>query len=423
MKKILFIDPGKVNESWYTVREMPSLALGCLATYLKYFRYEVKIIDMATYKIDNETLIKEIEKFQPEIIGITSSTFNVNSAFAAARAIKKYYPDIFIVFGGAHATALPEFSLKECPEIDAIITGEGEIALKKLCENPRRGVFREKQIENLDELPIVDWTLYDYNRYKKFYSLRFNQELHKYSLSIVRGCPSQCKFCFKIFKDPPRTRSPKNVFQEIEYNYYHLGARMFYLADSTALVFKENIHELCEMIINSPIKISLIVQSRVDTVDTKSIDLLKQAGCETFFMGVESGNDRILKLCGKNITKDQVRRAVRIVCASGIPRVRCSFIIGLESESRETIKETLKFTKELKSYGLNRASVHCLDIYPKTKYWDMVEKGEGNLRLRTKLYDWSVYSRLYPMTCCGDIPPDELKAYRDEGKMEFQEEL
>jgi len=99
------------------------------------------------------------------------------------------------------------------------------------------------------------------------------------------------------------------------------------------------------------------------------------------------------------------------------------FDTRLESENRETIEETLEFTKELKSYGLNRASVHCLDIYPKTKYWDMVEKDEGNLRLRTKLYDWSVYSRLYPMTCCGDIPPDELKAYRDEGKMEFQEEL
>lgn len=197
----------------------------------------------------------------------------------------------------------------------------------------------------------------------------------------------------------------------------------FFWADSTIFVYKKWIQELCEMIINSKIEIALIVQTRVDTVDRKSVELLKKAGCETFFMGVESGNDSILKKAGKNITKDMVRDAVKIVHEVGIPRIRCSFIIGLEGDNRETIQDTVDFTRELKGYGMNRASVHTLDIYPKTEYWNMIERGEGNLNLKSKLTDWSVYSRLYPMTSCGNITTDELKRMRDEAKSAFQDEF
>jgi len=422
MKKIMLIDPGKVSESWYTVREMPSLALGCIGTYLKLVGHEVKIIDMATYKIDNERLKNEVAKFKPHIVGITSATFNIYSAYEAAQAVKQMDKNIFVVLGGAHATALPELTLKECPSIDTVVVGEGEIAMEKLCNNPRKGIMKEALIQNLDDLPRVDWTMFNYSKYKKLYSIRFNKELHKYTISMVRGCPFQCRFCFKLFPDPARSRTPEHVFSEIVYNYENLGARLFYLADSTALVYKKNIQKLCQLIINSGIDIALIVQSRADTVDRKSVELLKQAGCETFFIGVESGNDEMLKRIGKNITKDKVRNAVKIVHEVGISRIRCSFIIGLEGDTRKTIRETIDFAKELKNSGLNRASVHCLDIYPKTEYWNMVERSEGNLKLKSELHDWSVLSRLNPMTSCGDITIEELKKLRDEGKEPFQEE-
>jgi hypothetical protein len=71
---------------------------------------------------------------------------------------------------------------------------------------------------------------------------------------------------------------------------------------------------------------------------------------------------------------------------------------------------------------MNRASVHCLDIYPKTEYWNLIERGEGNLKLRSQPHDWSVFSRLYPMTTCGDITCEELKRLRDQGRELFQEE-
>jgi len=422
MKKVMLIDPGKISESWYTVREMPNLALGYIGTYLKTRGHEVKIIDMATYKFNNKRLKKEVAEYAPDIVGVTSSTFNVASAFQAASVIKEVSAEIFVVHGGAHASALPELTLEQCPSIDAVVVGEGELAMGRLCETPEKGIIQEDPIGDLDRLPMVDWDLYDRKKYPKLYSMRFNKEYHKYALSIVRGCSFHCKFCFKVLPDPPRSRSADNVFAEILRDYEKYRARLFYVADSTLLIYKDNIHRLCQLIIDSDIEIALIVQSRADTIDHESVKLLKLAGCETFFIGVESGNNDILKRCGKNTNKDMIRNAVKTVVATGIPRIRCSFIIGLEGDTRETINETIEFSKELKSYGVNRASLHCLDIYPGTPYWHMVARGEGNLNLRSDLHDFSVFSRLYPMTSCGDIPVEELKALRDKAREPFQEE-
>ena len=60
MKRVMLIEPGKVSESWYSIREMPTLSLGCIGTYLQNIGHTVKIIDMATYKIDNEQLKTEV---------------------------------------------------------------------------------------------------------------------------------------------------------------------------------------------------------------------------------------------------------------------------------------------------------------------------------------------------------------------------
>ena len=421
--KVLLVDPGKVSESWYAFREMPSLALGCLGTYLSRRGYEVRIVDMATYKINSTGLKREILNFKPDLVGITAATFNILSAYEAARAAKEVDPNIFVVLGGPHATALPEYTLKECSALDAVVAGEGEDALEQLCKNPRRGVVRGVEIADLNQLPLVDWTLFDYSKFKKLYSILFATELHKYTVSIVRGCPFNCKFCFKLLNDPPRTRSAENVFAEITQNYERFGAKFLYFSDSTLLIYKENVHRLCRLIIESGLKLALIVQSRADTIDAKSVDLLQRAGCETFFVGVESGNEELLKRSGKQITKDQVRSAVKLIHSAGIPRIRCSFIIGLDGDTRESIRETTAFARELKEYGMNRASVHCLDLYPKTEYWNMVERGEGSLQVRTHLYDWSIYSRMYPMASCGDISIAELKELRDFAREPFEEEI
>ncbi len=423
MAKILLVEPGRPSESFYIEREMASEGIGRIATYTKLYGHEIKIVDMATYRVDFTKLINIIKEFKPDIVGITSSTFNILSAYETARKVKSVSKNIFVVIGGAHATALPELTLAECNEIDSVVVGEGEVALKKIAENPQYGIIKEELVEDLDSLPFVDWSLFDYKRFKKFPSIILGGDFHKYAFSMQRGCPYTCQFCNNKIFPKVRNFSSDYVFNNILYNLKNFQARFFYWSDATLLAKKKEVHEVCEKIIKSKINISIIVQSRADTIDKESVQLLRKAGCETFFIGVESGNESILKSCGKNLNKDIIRNAVKTVNSCEIPRIKCSFIIGLEGDTRESIRETIAFSQELKLYGLNRASFHTLDIYPGTDYWDKVIANNSTLKFRTFPGDWASYSRLYPMTLCGDISDKELKMFRDEGKKHFSEEF
>lgn len=419
--KILFVDPGRVSESWYTERQTPNVGLAYMGTYLGQMGHEVKIIDMAAYKIDVETLKKIVKGFKPDILGVTATSCNILPAYEVLWTVKKVDDQIFTVIGGAHATALPDKTLEECTAIDAVVIGEGEKAMETLCDDPQPGLHQEQVIKDLDSLPFPDWGLFDYSQYAKAYSLAFKEEKHIYTLITSRGCPFRCKFCFPLHGRKVRYRSIENVLFELKRNYNTYGATFFYIADSTLTIDRRRIEMLCERLIDSELPISFKCQSRVDLITKEMVQLLKEAGCELLFFGIESGNDEILKRCGKNTTKEAIKTAVLLGSEAGLC-VRASFIIGLEGETRDTVRETRAFVKELKECGLDQAQFHCLDLYPGTEYWHMVERGEGELRRTFKdPYDWSVFSRENPHITTGDLTITDIKEYRNNLMVEHEQ--
>ena len=167
MTKVLLIDPGRVGESWYEQRQCPSLGLAYIGSYLKLKGIENKIIDMVTYGVTYEELPFQINSFEPDIVGISSASFNILDAYKTIEIVKQTNAAIFTVLGGAHATALPQQCLKECKALDAVVVGEGEIAMQKICECPKPGIYQEPFIDDLDSLPFPDWSMYDYSKYIK----------------------------------------------------------------------------------------------------------------------------------------------------------------------------------------------------------------------------------------------------------------
>ena len=135
---------------------------------------------------------------------------------------------------------------------------------------------------------------------------------------------------------------------------------------------------------------------------------MQKAGCELIFFGIESGSDTQLKQMSKGITTDTIKNAVDIAHQAGI-HVRGSFIIGLDGDTPETINQTIEFASGLKRYGLEQAQFHCLDLYPGTYYWNMVEKGEGTLKRMYDTYDWSVFSRNKPHIVPNSMTVGELE--------------
>lgn len=406
--KVVLIDPGKVSESWYQTRQCPNLGLAYIGANLKEHGHDVMILDMATYDISLNDLVDIIHHFRPQVVGVSAVSFNILSAYDVFVAVKSISSNIFTVLGGPHGSALATVTLTECSYIDAIVIGEGERAMLEICKHRTPGVYVGEPIHDLDNLPFPDWDMYNYSKYSKVHSLFFEDERHIYPIITSRGCAhNKCKFCYQLHGRAVRLRSPKNVVDEIEYNYHKFNANYWYIADSAFSPSRKHLIAICDEIIDRGLDISFKCQTRVDLAGIDILSKLKEAGCELIFYGIESGSQDILNRCGKNITLKQIREAVTNAASIGLT-VRGSFILGLDGETKETVQQTISLAKELKSIGLDQAQYHCLDLYPGTEYWNMALMHEGSLKPTHGLYDWTIFSRQVPHVETNDLTIEDL---------------
>ncbi|MGZ3882555.1 MAG: B12-binding domain-containing radical SAM protein, partial [Flavisolibacter sp.] len=267
-----------------------------------------------------------------------------------------------LVAGGALPTTEPEAFLEK---FDVAVVGEGEQTMLELVNQFMNGgdfsqvkgiVYHEKitdQIkrtpqrglnEDLNTFPNPSRELFDNNAYKKYYSKKFG-----YTTTAVmssRGCPFSCDFCSKpVFGNAFRARAASNVADEIE-EVISLGYSRVWFADDCFTLDRERLIGICDEIIKRGLKIGWECLSRVDTLDSVTVNKMKQAGCLRMFFGVESGNDSILALMKKQITTKQVRKALFLCKDNGI-KAGAFFIVGYPGENDKTVLETIKFASSL----------------------------------------------------------------------------
>jgi len=135
------------------------------------------------------------------------------------------------------------------------------------------------------------------------------------SIITSRGCPFNCIFCSSslFYGRLYRARSPKNVVDEVEDLVQKYGLKYVEFIDDTMTVNKGRAESIARKIIKRRLDVSWGFGSRVDLVNEDMLRLFKRAGCGVFYMGIESGSDRIIKALKKGITLDQVKAA--IACA------------------------------------------------------------------------------------------------------------
>ena len=108
-------------------------------------------------------------------------------------------------------------------------------------------------------------------------------------------------------------------------------------------------HNLCNAIIDSGLKITFSTNSRADTADSDTVDLMKKAGCKLVSIGIESGSQYMLDKMGKKITLDDIKNTVKLFKKKGI-KVYAYYVLGLPWESEETARETIEFSKKLNTH-------------------------------------------------------------------------
>lgn len=186
-----------------------------------------------------------------------------------------------------------------------------------------------------------------------------------------RGCPAGCTYCIKhvSYQFSVRVRSPEKIMEEL-WVLKKLGINNIHMYADLFTVNREQVVELCKMMIDQNIKINWTCNSRVDFVDEEMLQLMGKAGCWFISWGIESANEAILKHAHKGAKPEQARQALVWSKKAKINNWGY-FIIGLPGETEETIQQTIQFAKSL---PLDIALFHIAAPYPGTPFFFEVVK-------------------------------------------------
>jgi anaerobic magnesium-protoporphyrin IX monomethyl ester cyclase len=363
MKILILNAPSKTGKA-----SIPPLGICYLASVLRK-KYKIKLIDLDIEKFPFEILKKTINLFYPDIVMISAVTPQMENAYRIANKIKEININCKIIMGGAHVSALPKQTLTECKSIDIAVIGEGEETIQKICstfnkknkefmpniENILNISYRKKDkiisnplikiLPDVKTLPLPSRDLLKFKEYTGWGPTKAKPSTH---LIASRGCPFDCIFCSekKVFGQKNRRREPKDVVKEITLLKKKYGIKEFAFYDDLFTANKSWVREVCKELIKKKINLPWKALSRVDTVDLKTLKLMKKAGCWLIFYGYESGCDTILKKINKHTTIKHGTQATENTRKAGI-KIYGFFMLGNESEDKETIKKTILYAKKI----------------------------------------------------------------------------
>ena len=378
----------------------PTLGLATIAATALQRGHEVEILDMSWRPYNFELVRDRILKAKPNIIGITATTPLMNQLRDMSVLIKDISKDITVVGGGSHPSALPQETLHESM-LDAVFVGEADHSFADICDGKPFSdiaglVYRDKEeifstglrtpIENLDDLPMPAWHLYNIKNYYKMSRL-LARRLPIVMAEFSRGCVYRCDFCASkiTLALGYRKKSPKRCAEEVKHM-YSLGFREFWLTDDIFTSDQKWAKNVCDAITDTGVDIVWTCTNgiRVESADDNLFRSLRKSGCYRVAFGFESGNDEVLKSFGKGgrATVKQARKAVQLARKTGIETIGY-FMVGLSADTEKSMNDTIEFARTL---PMDMMKCGVAIAFPGTKMFNnYVDKG------LVRSFDWDEY--------------------------------
>ena len=358
----------------------PAIAVMLIGSNLKKHGFHVKIIDGAYYESYLDILRGYVIKHTEEIIyvGMSVMTTQVPLALRASKEVKKNHTNIPIVWGGPHPTLFPEQTLKE-HSVDIVSINEGSFTAVRLAEALQKeadissvnGIGYKKDddeivitqsapLENIHDLPHLDFSSIETNNYVNPKNSVYQREFPKFGYKVKPvpiltglGCPYKCQFCINvILKRRYRYRYAESIVSEIKRLQTGYGANTFIFMDEDFFINKRRSLEFVSLVEKENLHFNWRMWCRVDHFNESYINhqLLKRLdriGYGSMVMGGESGNQEILDRLKKQTTTEQILNSLKMLEGSNITP-RYSFMVGLEDETLEQIKNTFNFIFKMK---------------------------------------------------------------------------
>ena len=420
--KVLMINPP-YNSSKYKFIGLvaPTLGIAYIAAMLEKNGITVKILDAPALEIGHEAVKNEIQKYSPDIVAVTSVTPTIESALKTAKISKEACPNAVTVLGGYHPTFTYQEVLKN-DFVDIVVCGEGELTMVELVDSLENGKnLREVRgiatkdfktlprgiIEDLDSIPFPARHLLPMDEYKIL-----NMKLTTGTIVSGRGCPYKCSFCASsaMHGQKLRLRSAENVVDEMEYLVNDHNIEMVAFMDDTFTLNNKRVYEICETIKDRGLDNYWGCTARVDTISEDLLKTMKDAGCITMFLGVESADQQFLNQINKNTNINRIKKTFQLTKDYGM-RTIASVVLGMPGDTKRSITTTIKFVKTLDpSYAVFSLATP----YPGTDFY--LNAVSENL---IKINDWSKYTLLSPVLETVDCSLDELKKLQKKAFKEF----
>ncbi|MDR1993750.1 MAG: B12-binding domain-containing radical SAM protein [Nitrososphaerota archaeon] len=391
--RVCLINPPRIQpKAWGRPNVFPPIVLASVAAVLEK-NHSVTIIDSPTegwmnlleldatkYRVglSAKTIAERIRNWKPEVV-IVEIPFSgwSKTAYEVVSITKNVDQNISVVLFGLHPSSRPEDCLQNSVA-DFVVVGEPEITVSELVlalEQKKTELYnidglgykkngniilnrKREVIKDLDILPLPARHLLPMQVYTS--AVKENPlrgEITKPNTIVItsRGCPFSCVFCTHslMWGKTWRSRSSKNVVDEIEHVIKTYGIKQIDFADDNMTWDPKRMAEICDLIVERGLRFEWFTPNgvRADTLSETLLRKMKRAGCKKIRVAPESGVQHIVSnVAKKSLDLKKVEDAI-VACKKVGIKVGCFFVIGLIGETKADIEATIQYAYKLKTLG------------------------------------------------------------------------
>ncbi|NPA98246.1 MAG: B12-binding domain-containing radical SAM protein [Crenarchaeota archaeon] len=416
--RILLVNPQYTTNYGFkraASSSLPPLGLLSIAAFLReHLNLEPVFVDL-DYEDDYNRFINIVRKSSGYtiIVGIYITDISVDAARKLTSIIKSLNPYAVVIGGGPHICRETAKASIERIGIDVAVLGEGELIMKEIVENMRRGseidnLLKSEKIRGIaarigkttvlkdgynivreiDRLPYPAYDIVRWDRYRP----SLHRRIGKRTLPILtsRGCPYRCSYC--ATSRNYRAHSVKYIEGLIELlvETYNIDSLMIW--DDTFTINVKRLEQICKVLYRN--NLSFCINTRPDTVNKSTLNLLAKSGCKIIFFGIESASDYMLKKLKRGYSRNVVEKAVRNAASSNILVVG-SFMIGHPYDNLGNIDKNIEFCKNVK---LDMVYFSYFCIHPSTELYE-------TLKSKRLIAPYELWERYYDIEELKKVPP------------------
>lgn len=388
--------------------------------------YGVALYDAMTKFHTLEQVRETLRREQPQAVFVTCITATVVDGMEVCRLAKEEIPGVLTVLGNTHPSFMYQEILREHPEVDVIVRGEGEItgvelmdawtAKADLAQVAGIAFRRDGQIVATPRRPFVAnldtveaaWNLVPW----KEYSYRVKPGSTLAVVSSSRGCKQHCSFCSQrlFWQESWRAVSARKFVDELEMLRARYGVNVVMIADEIPSLDPARWRQILDLLIERDLGTSILLETRVDDIvrDAAWLPDYRRAGVEHIYVGVESVNQATLDVFKKDARVEQGKRAIELINEHNMIS-ETSFVMGMPNETKAEMDRTIELAK---FFDPDMAFFLAITPWP---YADLYRDVKDHIATT----DYRKYNLVEPVIKPVSMTLDEVRAQLFRGFREF----